>query len=241
VFYFRLTTFFERLSMLRNQLTVCVLLLSAVAQAQDKADEKATKVETKGVPRTSAATVDFQNSLGLSFDSLASLGTRIEHCRTAADPVGLAAAAKELAVAEAVSGKKATVTSDAISKEAIELAKLRNSSQELSAVAYLSGDDAAADLKKAAAAAKQAEADRASALAAGEEPKGDHHFMHVHNHHAHPVQIYHNGYHSGYVPAHGHFQFQYYGHQHHFHGYTPSHHFHYPAQTHHGHAHWHLH
>ena len=62
----------------------------------------------------------------------------IEHCRTAADPVGLAAAAKELAVAEAVSGKKAAVTSATISKEAIDLAKLRNSSQELSAVAYLS-------------------------------------------------------------------------------------------------------
>jgi hypothetical protein len=217
-----------------------VAAMSAVV-AEDKPDEKATKVETKGVPRTSAATVDFQNALGLSFDSLSTLGTRIEHCRTTADPVGLASAAKELAVAEAVSGKKAPVTSADLSKQAIGLAKLRNNSQELSAVAMLSGDDAAGELKKLAVAAKQDEADRAAALAAGEEPKGDYHWMHVHNHCAQPVQIYHNGYGCGYVPAYGHYRVQYWGAQPHFHGCGPSHDFHYPVQPSHGQAHWHLH
>lgn len=115
----------------------------------DKKTDKGTKkggkkggrsFEAKGEKRTPATTIDFQNSLGLSFDSLRGLGARIEQARTAADPVGLAAAARELAVAEKTSGKSASVKSADLLKEATEMARQRNNPDELKAVALLAGD-----------------------------------------------------------------------------------------------------
>ena len=208
--------------------------------AQEKGAEKPKVVETKGTPRVSATTIDFQKSLGLSFESLATLGGRIEQCRLAADPVGLASAAKELAVAETVSSKKAEVASAALLKEATELAEDANSSQELAALALLAGGKDA-DWNKLASAAKQAEDDRAAALKSGEEPKGDYHHVHVHNHHAHPVQIYHNGYHAGHVPGYGSWRIPCYGDRNIIYGHGPTTQFHLDPSPHHGHIDWHLH
>src|SRR4051794_77505 len=57
-------------------------------------------IESKGEAKPSAVTVDFAKSLGLDFPVLTGLGARIEQARDQGDPVGLAAAARELAVAE---------------------------------------------------------------------------------------------------------------------------------------------
>src|SRR5262249_4039454 len=60
-------------------------------------------------------------------------GSRIDAARRAPDPVALAHAAGELAVAEKVSGKKASLTSKALLAEAAELATLRKEVAELKA------------------------------------------------------------------------------------------------------------
>src|SRR5262249_25262355 len=82
-------------------------------------------VESKAEQRAAAAATDFRKQLKLPFASLATLGGRIDAARRDGDPVALAHAASELAVAEKVSGKKADLTSTAVLKEAAELAKLR--------------------------------------------------------------------------------------------------------------------
>src|ERR1700722_5742062 len=78
-------------------------------------------VDSKATPRTAAASVNFRQQLGLPYASLGTLGSRIDAARRAHDPVSLANAASELAVAENVAGKKASITSSALFKEAIEL------------------------------------------------------------------------------------------------------------------------
>lgn len=219
---------------------IALLNFVLVVAGQEKPAAKDIEIKTTGVERVVATTVDFQKSLNITFASLTSLGARIEQSRLAADPVGLATAAKELEVAEKVSGKKAAITAVELQKQAIELATIRDSSLELSAVALLVADASAAELQKLATAAKKNEADRLAALNSGEEPKGDFHWMHVHNHHAHPVQVYHNGYHAGHVPAYGTWRTPYYGDRNHFYGSGPSHDFRHTPQGH-GHTHWHLH
>jgi hypothetical protein len=122
---------------------------------------KAKAIELTDTPKTqeSATTVNFAKAFGLGFDSLNTLGTRIEAARKQADPVSLAGAANELAVAEQVSGKKASLTSDTLMKEAAELAKTRHHSSELKAVSLMAhGNEAIAkDLTTAAAIADKKE------------------------------------------------------------------------------------
>jgi hypothetical protein len=72
--------------------------------------------------------------LNLPFATLGTLGSRISAARRASDPVALAHAASELAVAEKVSGKKASLTSSAVLKEAAQIAALRKQISELQAV-----------------------------------------------------------------------------------------------------------
>jgi uncharacterized protein (TIGR03000 family) len=92
-------------------------------------------VTSKGTKRTPATAVNFKKALHLPFDSLGTLGARIEAARRKPDPVALAHAASELHVAEKVSGKKASLTSKAVLAEAAELARLRRQVAELKAVA----------------------------------------------------------------------------------------------------------
>src|SRR4051794_3944510 len=79
----------------------------AVGAKDDKQD-----VRSRAEMRTSAAAANFGKQLNLPFPSLHTLGSRIDAARRAHDPVALAHAASELAVAEKVAGKKADLTSD---------------------------------------------------------------------------------------------------------------------------------
>lgn len=135
----------------------------AVAQ-EKKADTPAeTKtIESKKEDRKPscgrACFVNFPKELGLPFEYLSTLGVRIATARKSGDPVDLALAGQALAVAETAAGKTASVTSAEVFKEAIELAKLRNISSELSAVAQVVPDQATREsLTKAVPVAKKLE------------------------------------------------------------------------------------
>ena len=95
-------------------------------------------MESKPVKKPAAAAVNFKKELGLPFDTLGTLGGRIDQARRKYDPVALAHTASELHVAEKVSGKKASVTSSQLIKESSELAKLRSQEAELRAVLNVS-------------------------------------------------------------------------------------------------------
>jgi hypothetical protein len=113
----------------------CLVLLSNGLAQQPKPDvpapgetqaftTKATKVQT-------ARSVNFRKDLDLPLDSLTTLGSRIESARRKPDPVALAHAASELAAAEKVSGKTASLTSKQVLKESVEMAAMRKKAAEL--------------------------------------------------------------------------------------------------------------
>jgi hypothetical protein len=82
----------------------------------DAAPEKGKDQEvvtSKATKRTRATSINFRKAFGLPFDTLGTLGARIESARRKPDPIALAHAANELAVAEKVSKKKASLTSTA--------------------------------------------------------------------------------------------------------------------------------
>jgi hypothetical protein len=121
-------------------------------------------VETKVTHRPAALAVNFRKELDLPFATLGTLGSRIDAARRQLDPVALSHAASELAVAEKVSGKKASMTSTQVLQEAAELAKLRKQESELKAVLQASNqvmyaeDDVATLRSEIAAAQAQAKA-----------------------------------------------------------------------------------
>jgi hypothetical protein len=123
-------------------LVAVLSLLSLSFAQQPKKDAPAPEdkevVDSKAVQRPAAASVNFRKELNLPFPSLSTLGPRIAAARRASDPVALAHAAGELAVAENVSGKKASLTSAALIKESAELARLRRQHAELQAVLNVS-------------------------------------------------------------------------------------------------------
>jgi hypothetical protein len=109
-------------------------------------------VESKATRKVAAKSVNFRKELGLPFQSLSTFGSRVDAARRASDPVALAHTASELAVAEKVSGKQASITSAALLKESAQLAKLRKQAAELKALAQVANQAAAeeqlvADLK----------------------------------------------------------------------------------------------
>ncbi len=130
-----------RISKFPIVLALLVSVSTASFRAQDakKAaadDEQSVKTNpTKSVP---ASTVKFRKELNLPYPSLGTLGSRIDAARRSGDPVALAHAASELAVAEKVSGKKASLTSSQVMKESAELASLRRQVAELKAVQNVS-------------------------------------------------------------------------------------------------------
>jgi hypothetical protein len=122
----------------------CIALIYAVsvvpAQQAKTADDTAKDeevVKSKAVPTLPASSVNFRKELKLPFDSLSTLGSRIDAARRKPDPVALAHCANELATAEKVSGKKASITSKQLAKEAAELAGMRKQEQELNAVLHV--------------------------------------------------------------------------------------------------------
>jgi hypothetical protein len=90
-------------------------------------------VQSSATKKAAAAAVNFRQQLNLPFSSLNTLGSRIDAARRAHDSVALGNAAMELSVAEKVSGKKASITSSQLGKEAAELAKLRHQDKEMMA------------------------------------------------------------------------------------------------------------
>jgi hypothetical protein len=166
------------------------------SRAQDKKGV-ATK-ESKLEKATPATAVDFVGTYKLSLQSIATLGSRIEAARSAADPVTLAILARELGVAEKVAGKKADLTADALAVEAVDLAKLRNQSDELAAVALAVDADAArTELQKHSTAAKKREEDAAAAAKSGERARGLQGDLIIVNLHGVPMRVYVNGQYRG--------------------------------------------
>jgi len=164
---------------------IAAAMLSGVALAEEKV------IETKKENRTVATSVDFAGALGLSFPSLTGLGARIEQARSAADPVGLAGAARELAAAEAASGKKASITSADLTKEAVDLARLRRFSKELKAVAALVTDAGTRTrLEGLATEAAAAEAQVRESKDSGEKTKGIRGRLHVDNRTGYFINVY---------------------------------------------------
>ena len=159
----------------RASLIVCalVLTLGSIGVSQDTKGGPGKPITVKGEPTVLANTIDFSGDLGLAFDSLTGLGLRIEQARNAGDPIGLANAANELAVAEQVARKKTRLTADDLMKEAMETARVRDQSTELKAMSLIVKDDAKAkelaDLSEKAATRETAEA---KAFKEGEKPRG---------------------------------------------------------------------
>jgi hypothetical protein len=151
-----------------------VLSNPGVAQEQ-KGNEKSRGIvlESKEIKRPLMAGVNFLTEYGLSFDSLSTIGARIDQSRKVSDPVGLAAAAGELAVAERISGKKAPITAAALMEEAVKLARLRDRSTELKAVGLMVHDEGLGkELAKLGAAAEKREEAAIRDFKSGEKSRG---------------------------------------------------------------------
>jgi uncharacterized protein (TIGR03000 family) len=138
---------------------VRVNFLQAAGDDVDTAADKEVVTST-ATKRRSAVTINLRKELNLPFPTLATLGPRIAEARRAGDPVALANAANELAVAEKVSGKKASLTSSAVLQESQELAKLQRQESQLEAVIQVPKQLAAeergvAQLQQLAAKAKE--------------------------------------------------------------------------------------
>lgn len=199
-------------------LVACLVLGTSTVAVAQPVKLKEVKIESKAAAYKSAAALPFGEALGLSYSSLSTLGSRIEQARRSGDPVGLIAAAKELAVAEEVSGKKVELTADALTKEAIALAKLRAISSELKAVSLFVADPAAKkDLEAAIGPAKDQEAKDTEDMKArfeGEKAKGIFNELVVFNDSHHVVNIYVNGQYVGHVHPHQHEHFHVHTHGH---------------------------
>lgn len=145
-------------------------------------------------------TVNFGKELGVPLEYLSGLGHRIHVARMAPDPVELAMASQSLAVAEKVAGKKATLSSEEIMKDALALGKVRGFSVELAAMMAIVSDDAIkADLGKDLAAAKAREAESAAALETGEKTKELFGYLTVANHSGECLRIHVSGRYKGTV------------------------------------------
>jgi hypothetical protein len=161
--------------------------------------EDPQSVTSKGEKSPVAASVDFRKAYSLPFGSLGTLGSRIDSARRSHDPVSLAHAANELAVAENVSGKKASLTSTAVLKEAAELAKLRKQVAELQAVRNLANQIAKeealdAELQKEIAVSQQQAKAETDAVRSMQEPTDTPRKVLVNNYTTQYIDIWVNGY-----------------------------------------------
>lgn len=147
-------------------------------------------------------TVNFGKELGVPLEYLSGLGHRVHQARLSPDPVELAMAAQSLAVAEKVAGKKASVTSDQILKEAVALGKVRGISAELAALTSIVSDESVKqELDKEMAAAKTREEENAAALETGEQTRELFGTLTVANHTTECLRIYVSGRYKGTVHA----------------------------------------
>lgn len=198
---------------------------NAVYSQKDTKKKGENSLDSKSEADKSAAKIDFQMELGLAYPSLLTLGSRIQQYRTSSpDPVGLAHAARELALAEKVSGKKASLTSEALMAEAVLLAKVRNDSSELTAVAAIVSDKKVqAELTAAAKKAESDAAERAKLAKEGVKSRGIHSQLTVRNHDHYHVDVYYNGRYLGIVRGHGYRSFYVHDHSPYFNLYARNH------------------
>jgi hypothetical protein len=177
-----------------------LLLCSTVESQQPKPDkDDQQSVNSKAEKSAPAASIDFRKELSLPFGSLGTLGSRIDSARRGHDPVSLAHAANELAVAEKVSGKKASLTSSALMKESAQLAKLRKEATELQAVERVAQQvetetETVTDLKKEIALSQKAAKAETDALRAKQEPTDAPRRVLVNNYTTQYADIWVNGY-----------------------------------------------
>ncbi|MDB5389374.1 MAG: hypothetical protein JWM11_5020 [Planctomycetaceae bacterium] len=201
-------------------LSATLVAMSVTAQAADtKAAEppKVSPASAESKARVAEITpTDIGKSLQLSLPNVATLGQRIGAARKAPDPVTLALLAVELDAMEKISGKKAKLTADALTKEAIGLVKMRHRHTELLAVsAILAGKEGAGELPELA---KKAESDhdaRKKAQLDGIEKKGLHTltvvnftgmFVHIHVHGVHHGEVAPHSQRTFHLHEHYHFQ-----------------------------------
>jgi hypothetical protein len=140
----------------------CATLMILVLVGTALADPANTKVANR-LDHKSAATVDFAKVLGIDSPSLLCLGAKIEEARSAPDPFALAVCAKELAAMETASGKTASIKSEDLLKEAVEMAKVRDQPEELKSIAALLGDSGKELAEQAEKTEKALAADAANA------------------------------------------------------------------------------
>jgi regulator of replication initiation timing len=193
------------MSKLQRVLGLSVLLVGLVslglADEPKKGDPDEQEIKTAKKEKGQLATgINFNKALGLSFDSLSTLGARIDQARRDGDPVALANEANELAVAEKVSGKKASLTSEELWKQAEQLAEMRRVPTELKALSLMIPEDTAREkLSKLAEAADKREMEQARRVKAGERQKGITGTLKIVNKTDDVLQIYVNGFHVGWV------------------------------------------
>lgn len=178
-------------------LCVCSSHLPSVTSAEkDKGakpdEQKMTKIETKCAAGMCANGVNFAKELNLGFPCLTTLGARIETARQQADPVGLAAAARELTAAEKACGKHAAITGEALTREAIDLAKLRAEPAEMKAVASIAGP-AGKELMGATAKAEEFRAKQKADRDSGVATRGVRGVVHVDSRWGGYIRVYING------------------------------------------------
>jgi len=200
-----------------------VMGLSNFALAEDKTESAdiTSTISKDAVPSCiGACHVNFKKELGSTLGYLDSIGFTIHEARKSPDPVQLALCSKGLSVAESVAGKKASVTSSQVMKEAIQLAKLRGYSEELAGVAALAEEDDQADLMELATVAKETEKAAKEATAKGESSKELIGTLRVINHSHECLKIYMDGHYLGTVHE---------GHTRSFHAHSHRHHNHFDA------------
>lgn len=158
-----------------------------------KKDGDRITIRSTSTANIRGTSVDFPVELDLPFESLATLGARIEQARHNADPVGLAVCARELAAAEAASGQHTTLTSEMLDAEVDEMVRQRFRSQELLAVSRLvSNTELSQDLAQLAKQAAEAEQKQREAAEAGEMSRGIRTLI-VRNHSKQFARVYVNG------------------------------------------------
>ncbi len=198
----------QRITLKLGIVTVVFLAVTPFFQADepkkaDPADEKQV-IKTKPTKVIPAASVKFRKDLGLPFASLGTLGTRIDAARRSGDPVTLAHAASELATAEKVSGKTASLTSTQLIAESAELAAVRKQEAELKGVLQVAQQLSVAEgqlnnLKSQLAAAQEQTKVEKQALLKNEEPTSAPRKLIVNNYSTQYIEVQVNGYIKGQV------------------------------------------
>lgn len=179
-------------------LVLTCFVLGQDSKKEDPAAQDQQVVSSKASKKPAGASVNFRKELNLPYATLGSLGARIRAARKSHDPVALANAANELAVAEKVSGKKASMTSQMLIKEAAELGSYRKQKTELQATLHVANQIAADEetvkrLKQEIADAETiAKADQQS-IAGNEEPTWAPRKVVVNNYTTQYLDIYVNG------------------------------------------------